>query len=124
MKAEIFAGLPKKQQFEVREYIGHGKVDFIIGISCKHFGIDREDMVGGCRKRDLVDPRHITQYLCWRHSHQTLIHIGKKFSGRKNAHCNVIHARDKVEEIMSYDDEFKRVVEDLEKKVKKELSLT
>ena len=49
---------------------------------CKVFGVSRTDMVGQCRAKKLVDPRHIAMGLCKYLTTHSLPAIGAKFGDR------------------------------------------
>lgn len=75
----------------------------------KHFNISKSDMVSQRRTRAIVRPRQIAMYLCKTMTPRSLPEIGKRFGGRD--HTTVIHAVQKVEQLMTDDRGFSDDVE-------------
>lgn len=74
-----------------------------------HFNISKADLISQRRTRAIVRPRQIAMFLCKMMTPRSLPEIGKRFGGRD--HTTVIHAVQKVEELMSADTTFKDDVE-------------
>lgn len=78
-----------------------------------HFNISKSDLVSQRRTRAIVRPRQIAMYLCKTMTPRSLPEIGKRFGGRD--HTTVIHAVQKVEQLMSEDNSFSDDVELLQR---------
>ena len=78
-----------------------------------HFNISKSDLVSQRRTRAIVRPRQIAMYLCKTMTPRSLPEIGKRFGGRD--HTTVIHAVQKVEQLMSEDHNFSDDVELLQR---------
>ncbi len=78
-----------------------------------HFNIPKSDLVSQRRTRAIVRPRQIAMYLCKTMTPRSLPEIGKRFGGRD--HTTVIHAVQKVEQLMQEDRNFGEDVELLQR---------
>ena len=78
-----------------------------------HFNISKSDLVSQRRTRAIVRPRQIAMYLCKTMTPRSLPEIGKRFGGRD--HTTVIHAVQKVEQLMTEDNNFSDDVELLQR---------
>lgn len=74
-----------------------------------HFNITKSDLVSQRRTRAIVRPRQIAMFLCKTMTPRSLPEIGKRFGGRD--HTTVIHAVQKVEQLMNEDRNFSDDVE-------------
>lgn len=74
-----------------------------------HFNISKSDLVSQRRTRAIVRPRQIAMYLSKTMTPRSLPEIGKRFGGRD--HTTVIHAVQKIEQLMSEDRGFSDDVE-------------
>ena len=74
-----------------------------------HFNISKSDLVSQRRTRAIVRPRQIAMFLCKTMTPRSLPEIGKRFGGRD--HTTVIHAVQKVEQLMKEDRNFSDDVE-------------
>ena len=89
--------------------------DRIIDIVCDHFHINKNDLTGRRRNKEIVSPRQICIYLMWSQLSVPLINIGELF-GRD--HTTIIHARDKILELVKTDKQMKKTVNELINKIK------
>jgi len=89
--------------------------DRIIDIVCEHFNINKGDLVGRRRNKDIVAPRQICIYLMWSQLSVPLINIGE-FFGRD--HTTIIHARDKIMDLVKTDKQMKKTINELVNKIK------
>ncbi len=89
--------------------------DRIIDIVCDHFHINKNDLTGKRRNKDIVVPRQICIYLMWSQLSVPLINIGELF-GRD--HTTIIHARDKIMDLVKTDKSMKKTVNELINKIK------
>ncbi|MBC8049538.1 MAG: chromosomal replication initiator protein DnaA [Chitinophagales bacterium] len=77
------------------------KIDDILRVLTKHFGVQRGDLLSSRRNRSIVRPRQIGMYLAKTLTARSLPEIGRRFGGRD--HTTVLHAIRKVEELLSQD---------------------
>ncbi|MBQ7977342.1 MAG: chromosomal replication initiator protein DnaA [Clostridia bacterium] len=91
--------------------------DKIISTVCQYFMIDRKDLIGRKRNKEIVEPRQICIYLMWTQLAIPLVTIGQIF-GRD--HTTIIHARDKIMEMIKTNKQMKKVVNELISELKDE----
>ncbi|MDX2263650.1 MAG: chromosomal replication initiator protein DnaA [Hyphomicrobiales bacterium] len=77
------------------------KIDDILRVLTKHFGVQRGDLLSSRRNRSIVRPRQIGMYLAKTLTARSLPEIGRRFGGRD--HTTVLHAIRKVEELLAQD---------------------
>jgi chromosomal replication initiator protein len=77
----------------------------------KHFNVSEESLRGKRRTDTIAFPRQIGMYLTRTSTDLSLAEIGAKFGGRD--HTTVLHACNKIENLMTTDRELRTVVEDL-----------
>ncbi|MGM9753618.1 MAG: chromosomal replication initiator protein DnaA [Candidatus Cryptobacteroides sp.] len=88
-------------------------IDMVQKAVCDYFKISHDDLVSGSRKRQIVQARQISMYLC-----RTLIDncplalIGRETGGKD--HSTVLHSCNTVNDLMSTDRNFKRYVDELQ----------
>ena len=70
--------------------------DDIIEKTCEYLHVDRDDLIGKKKNKEIVEARHIAMYLMTEMLTLPLKAIGNLFGGRD--HTTVIHARDMVAE--------------------------
>ncbi|MGI9404986.1 MAG: chromosomal replication initiator protein DnaA, partial [Hyphomicrobiaceae bacterium] len=71
------------------------KIDDILKLVSKHYGISRNDILSQRRHRSIVWPRQIGMYLSKKLTSRSLPEIGRRFGGRD--HTTVLHAIRKIE---------------------------
>lgn len=71
------------------------KIDDILRIVSKHYGISRGDILSQRRNRSIVWPRQIGMYLAKNMTSRSLPEIGRRFGGRD--HTTVLHAIRKID---------------------------
>jgi len=86
-------------------------LDSITDIVCNHFNISKTDIVGKKKSKEIVEPRMIAIYLINEILDVPLMTIGKYFGGRD--HTTIIHARDKITELVKTDPETKYIISQL-----------
>ena len=86
-------------------------VDEIIDCTCKYFDVQKSDVVGKRKNKDVVVPRQIAIYLIIEFTNIPLSSIGSHFGGRE--HTTVMYARDKVSSLMNTDPKIKTAVNDI-----------
>ena len=83
---------------------------------CDYFNISTEELVSKSRKRQIVQARQISMYLCRNLiSNCSLSTIGAETGGKD--HATVLHSCNMVADLMSTDRVFKKYVTDLESKL-------
>ena len=92
-------------------------MDAIIDNTCEYFRVDRSDLCGKCRAKEIAEPRMISMYLICEMLALPLKKIGEAFGGKD--HSTVIHARDKVADMIKTDPKKKAQVKDLRDKILK-----
>ena len=85
--------------------------DVIIDCVCKYFGLGRDVLLGKKKNKEIVEPRQICMYLIADMTNMPLETVGNICGGRD--HTTVMHARDKIERLMSSASRIKTAVEDI-----------
>jgi chromosomal replication initiator protein len=71
------------------------KIEDILRIISRHFGVSKSDLISQRRHRSVVWPRQIGMYLAKQLTARSLPEIGRRFGGRD--HTTVLHAIRKIE---------------------------
>ncbi|MBP5610232.1 MAG: chromosomal replication initiator protein DnaA, partial [Clostridia bacterium] len=80
------------------------------------FGIKQADICGKKKTKELVEPRQVAMYLVTSVLPEIpLATIGQFFGGRD--HTTVIHARDKIQQKITENDNYKKKVEDIKNRI-------
>lgn len=87
--------------------------DSIIEAVCNFYKIQRSDLVSKKKNKEIVEPRQICAYLMTELLSIPLVTIGQSLGGRD--HTTVIHARDKIAELMKENSRISTEVKDLKK---------
>ncbi|MBO6117720.1 MAG: chromosomal replication initiator protein DnaA [Bacteroidales bacterium] len=90
-------------------------IEYIQKMVCNYFNISMEQMLSRSRKGDIVTARHISMYLARKLTKSSLVAIGDK-CGKKD-HATVLHACKSVENSCQIDKNYRKNVEDIEKKI-------
>ncbi len=85
--------------------------DRIIDCVCKYFSVDKNDLIGKKKNKEIVEPRQICMYLICDLLDLPLTSVGQIFGGRD--HTTVIHAREKVSEMIKNNNRIKIAISDL-----------
>lgn len=85
--------------------------DLIIDCVCKYFSLSKADLVGKKKNKEIVEPRQICMYIINDLLDLPLTSIGAIFGGRD--HTTVIHARDKVSDLIKSNNRIKIAVADI-----------
>ena len=93
------------------------KIEDILKVISRHFGVSRSDILSQRRHRSVVWPRQIGMYLAKQLTSRSLPEIGRRFGNRD--HTTVLHAIRKIEGELDGNTRLKDEIEDL----KKQLSL-
>lgn len=80
------------------------------------YDVKLEDFAAKKRTRSIAFPRQIAMYLSRKLTDLSLPKIGEEFGGRD--HTTVIHAYDKIEELLTTDQELQNDIEELETTIK------
>ena len=89
--------------------------EIIINKVCSYFGITETEITGKKKNKEIVEPRMIAIYLIDDMLDIPLVTIGKLFGGRD--HTTIMHARDKITDLMKKDNKTKSIVNDLKSKI-------
>ena len=92
-------------------------IDQIVKATCEYFGVNKEDLVGKKKNKEIVIPRQICIYLICDilGTSIPLLKIGEFFGGRD--HTTVMHARDKISEECKNNDVIASQVKDIRDKI-------
>lgn len=85
--------------------------DEIIDCTCRYFNVNKADVVGKKKNKDVVEPRQIAIYLINELMTLPLASIGEFFGGRE--HTTVMHARDKISAAVASDTKIRTAVNDI-----------
>ena len=80
----------------------------MVQIVARAFNIKTEQILGRNRSRNFALPRHVAMYLMREDANISLPQIGEKMGGRD--HTTVMHACDKVANLMERDDYLRRQI--------------
>lgn len=92
------------------------KIDDILRIVAKHFGVSRGDILSQRRNRSIVWPRQIGMYLAKNLTTRSLPEIGRRFGGRD--HTTVLHAIRKIQGQIEDNPNLKEEIEILKRLLK------
>ena len=91
------------------------KIDDILRIVSRHFGVNRADLLSQRRHRSVVWPRQIGMYLAKQMTARSLPEIGRRFGNRD--HTTVLHAIRKIEGELKDDMSLRDELEKLRKEI-------
>lgn len=83
----------------------------VIDCVCTYFGVNKDDLVGKKKNKEIVEPRQICMYIITELLDLPLTSIGQLFGGRD--HTTVIHAREKVNNDLKTNARLRTMVEDI-----------
>ncbi len=83
----------------------------VISAVCTYYKVNKSDLTGKCKKKEIVLPRQVCCYLMCEILSLPLISIGKYLGNRD--HTTIIYSRDKVEEMMKTNDKVAKDVDDI-----------
>lgn len=92
----------------------------IMDVVCKYYNIQKTDLVGKKKNKEIVDPRQVCIYLITELIDMPLASIGSLFGGRD--HTTIIHARDKIASNIKTNNNLKITINDLTAMVKSDKS--
>ncbi len=91
-------------------------IEKIISVCCDYYNVDREDLIGKKKNKEIVDPRQIAMYLITEILDTPLVNIGRIFGNRD--HTTVMHARDKVTRMVKDNSNLRAEISELKEKIK------
>ena len=91
--------------------------DSIIDAVCNFYKIQRSDLLGKKKTKEVVEPRQICAYLMTALLSIPLVTIGQALGGRD--HTTVIHARDKISELIKENTRVNTEIKDLKNMILK-----
>ena len=89
--------------------------DLIASMVCEYMGVSREDLLGKKRNREIALVRQYAIYICREMTNLSTTRIGAEFGGRD--HSTVMHACDKVSELMDSDTDTRRTISAIRQKI-------
>lgn len=89
------------------------KIEDILRIVSRHFGVSKGDLLSQRRHRSVVWPRQIGMYLAKHLTARSLPEIGRRFGNRD--HTTVLHAIRKIEGELDGNQRLREELEDLKK---------
>ncbi|HEX2840898.1 chromosomal replication initiator protein DnaA [Hyphomicrobium sp.] len=89
------------------------KIEDILRIISRHFGVSKGDLLSQRRHRSVVWPRQIGMYLAKQLTHRSLPEIGRRFGNRD--HTTVLHAIRKIETVIAGDVGLRDEIDELKK---------
>lgn len=90
-------------------------IDYIQKIVSDYFQMDIDIIQSKSRKRDVVQARHLAMFFAKKHTKASLANIGSQIGDRD--HATVLHACKAVENLITTDKNFKKYVDDIQKKL-------
>ena len=90
-------------------------IEDVIALTANYYNVTPQDIVGSGRKREFMVPRQVCMYLIRHELHQSFEHIGDQFGGRN--HTTVMHACDKMNGYLKYDQRLVRDVNALKREM-------
>lgn len=86
-------------------------IEHIQRVVAAHYRLRIEDLSSKNNARQIAVPRQVAMYMCKRLTKHSFPEIGREFGGKH--HTTVIHSVEKIENLVSSDQNFHRVVGDL-----------
>jgi chromosomal replication initiator protein len=90
-------------------------IDYIQKVVSDYFQLDTETLKSKTRKRHIVQARQLAMYFSKKFTKASLANIGAQIGDRD--HATVLHAVKTVDNLVSTDKQFKKFVEDINKKL-------
>ncbi|HPI31110.1 MAG TPA: helix-turn-helix domain-containing protein [Bacteroidales bacterium] len=84
-------------------------VDYIIARVCEKFGMTREQLTARTRKREIAEPRQVAMYIL-RGLGLSYAQVGSIFN---KDHATAVYAKKHIENMLTYDRDFKAKVRGL-----------
>lgn len=83
----------------------------IINAVCGFYQVTKNDLIGKCKKKELVMPRQICCYLMCELLSLPLMSIGEEL-GKRN-HTTILYSRNKIEELCQVNDKISKDIDDI-----------
>ncbi|MGN0805488.1 MAG: chromosomal replication initiator protein DnaA, partial [Candidatus Coproplasma sp.] len=83
----------------------------IISAVVSFYDVTKEDLIGKCKKNEIVLPRQVCCYLMCELLSLPLMSIGKELGNRN--HTTILYSRDKVSELMMVNDKLAKEIDDI-----------
>ena len=99
----------------VKNTVHEISIDYIQKIVCDYFELPLELLKSKTRKREVVQARQLAMYFSKQFTKSSLSNIGMHCGGKD--HATVLHAVKTVDNLVSTDKQFKKFVEDINKKL-------
>jgi chromosomal replication initiator protein len=90
-------------------------IDYIQKVVSDYFQLDTETLKSKTRKRHIVQARQLAMYFSKKFTKSSLANIGSQIGDRD--HATVLHAVKTVDNLVATDKQFKKFVEDINKKL-------
>ena len=87
----------------------------LMAVIIEYYNISFKDIVGACRKKNLVAPRQITMYLMREEMGSSYPVIGQEIGGRD--HTTAMYACEKIEKRLEIDDILRQDIEIIRQKL-------
>jgi chromosomal replication initiator protein len=88
----------------------------IVEVVAEYYGITVDQMISKNKSKNITEPRQIAMYLCRELTNNPLESIGKLLGGRD--HSTIIHGANKVADEYKRNDEYKKQIDSIMKKIK------
>ena len=98
----------KETRKEIKKNVNELTFEKIINFICNHFNVSEEEILGNCRKKEIVLARQVVMYFCKKLLNMSLCEIGERIGNRD--HSTVIHAIKNVDE--KYHDDVTSLIKD------------
>lgn len=92
-------------------------VETILELTARYLDVKSDMIRSKNRKREIAEARMIAMYLSTELTNSTLKNIGLKFGGRD--HSTVLHAKNKIIELINNDDEFKKSIDNIREQIER-----
>ena len=92
-------------------------VDAIQRVVAEYYNLKVQDLSSKKRPENIATARQIAMYICRNLTDYSLVQIGQYFGGKD--HTTVMHALDKIENLVKENEKFKATVEELVKRISK-----
>ena len=109
------AELALKDEITEKEMI---TADDVINAVCKYYNVDKSDLTGKKKNKEIVDPRQMAIYLITELTDLPLTSIGANFGGRD--HTTIMHARDKIATEIKSNSRIKTIANDIKNLILKQ----
>ena len=86
-------------------------IDDVVDAVCKYYKIDKADLIGKKKNKEIVEPRQMAIYLITELTDLPLTSIGESFGNRN--HTTVMHARDKIASSIKNNSRTKTAMQDI-----------